>query len=118
MSWEKRGNRSYYYSKTRLRGSSKIDSTYWGSSKTAKFIAECDWGRRLNIRVDKDKEKTERKKYKTLNKEIVEVEDFIRCLARAVFLMNDYHFHKGSLRKLRKPVKEKENELTCIVGKK
>lgn len=120
MGWEKRGNKTYYYSKSRVRGSNKIESTYYGSSanETAITMANLDFGRKLSNCVAKDTAKIEKAQYNAFNQEIAQIDILIKSLTNAVFLINGYHFHKGNLRKLRKPAKEKENELTCIVSRK
>jgi hypothetical protein len=79
-------------------------------------MANLDLESRLLARVAKDKAQAEKERYKAFNQEIAQVDSFIKCLTRAIFLINGYHFHKGTLRELRKPSRGKENELTCIVG--
>lgn len=120
MSWEKRGNNFYYYSKTRSRASNAIESTYWGSStnETAITMAELDLGRWLERRIAKAEAQSKQELYKAFNQEIAQIDKFIKTLTNATLLVNGYHFHKGSLRKLRKSIRGKENELTCIVSKK
>jgi len=121
MGWETRGNKKYYYYKRR-KGQT-ITSTYWGSTDNdiAVRMADIDHNCRIINQLEKEQKQAEKDQYELLHKEILEVEDLIKSLTKATYLISGLHKPKGIWRKLRKHPQtreEKSNELTNIAIRK
>ena len=103
MAWEKRGKGLYYYRK--YRDGSKVISEYVGAGAVGEMVEKLD----LEERRQKDqKAKQEREQIEAMREYfdsiegIMEpVEEEIKALTKAYYLVNDYHTHKGQWRKKR-----------------
>jgi len=109
MAWEKRGNKFYYFSKKRK--GNKVESTYWGSNDIAVRMADIDRNCRIIGQMEKAQKQAIKQEYITLNREIAEIENLVRSLTTAAYLLNGLHRPKGVWRKMRKePNQEEKNK--------
>ena len=95
MSWEKRGDRRYYYRKRRV--GDRVISEYVGAGDLGEIAAAADDLERDLRRAMREQRRADR----ALDAGVDEVCDLIRALTCAVLLVNDYHTHKGQWRKKR-----------------
>ncbi len=100
MTWETRGNQSYFYRKERING--KVKSEYVGSGEAAALIERCETDRRELKRLEKEKLKRERQKAELIDDELNALSELNQSLVDALFLINGFHQHKRQWRKKRK----------------
>ena len=95
MSWERRGNRRYYYRKR--REGDRVFSEYVGAGDLAETAATLDALEREFRRAERQR----REELRALDAQIDEVCDLIRALTYAALLVSGYHTHKGQWRRKR-----------------
>lgn len=100
MSWENRGNNSYYYKKRRINDS--VISEYIGKGELACLVARFDTIERSKSDSKKERIKTQRKDLEKFDYLINEISETNNLLVKALFLINGYHTHKYEWRKKRK----------------
>jgi plasmid stabilization system protein ParE len=93
MSWERRGNRHYYYRKRRQDG--RIISEYVGADDLAQAAAALDDLETQLRRRLRQKQQAGR----ALDAQVHEACDLIRALTYALLLATGHHTHKGQWRK-------------------
>ena len=97
MGWETRGNRTYYYRKTRDGG--QVRSEYIGAGPFVEALARLDeLGRdsaELERAVWSETVQAERRRAAAL----AEAELMVRTLASAVLISNGYHQHRRQWRR-------------------
>jgi len=95
MTWQKRGNRRYYYRKR--RHGDRVISEYIGAGQLAETAAALDDVERQIRRAQRRR----RQELRALDAQVNQVCDLIRALTGCVLLTNNYHTHKGQWRKKR-----------------
>jgi hypothetical protein len=99
MAWENRNGRRYYYRKR--RAGKRVVSEYVGTGLAGEIAEIFD----EEVRCETEYERRELRKQKTRFKEIDiqagEVEDYTRTVTRACLLLAGYHTHKGQWRRLK-----------------
>ena len=95
MTWQKRGNRRYYYRKRRQ--GDRVISEYVGAGQLAETEAALDNLERQIRRAQRRR----RQEHRALDAQVNQICDLIRILTDSVLLINDYHTHKGQWRKKR-----------------
>lgn len=131
MGWERRGNKFYFYTKSRSLG--KVSSIYQGHNRKSleiqsyELLAQC---RKLNVlrhlealeekkllKVEKQKAdkkfKREIQEYKQACNAANQALAAINKLIKVALLANGFHQHKGTWRKSRNPkaIERKENNV-------
>lgn len=99
MSWETRGNNSYYYQKKRVNG--KVVSEYVGKGFLAQEIALMDLAERQERNKEAEVMKKESTELKLLDQQVTQVTSFIKQLLEGVLIISGFHKHKGQWRKVR-----------------
>ena len=95
MSWEKRGDRRYYYRKRRQ--GDRVISEYVGAGELAEACAALDALEREVRRAARERRQAER----ALDAQVGQACDLIRALTCAALLVTGHHTHKGQWRKKR-----------------
>ena len=95
MSWERRGDRRYYYRKRRQ--GDRVISEYVGAGELAEACAALDTLEREVRRAARERRRADR----ALDAQVGQACDFIRALTCAALLVSGYHTHKGQWRKKR-----------------
>ena len=107
MSWEQRGNATYYYRKKR-RGV-RVVSEYVGRGKAAQYTALMDGsGKRLraHMRAARQKAHVTEKRADEL---VVEFDKMVQVLTRAYLIAQGCHTHKGQWRRKREKSKKERD---------
>ena len=95
MSWEKRGDRRYYYNKRRV--GDRVISEYVGAGEFAQVCAALDALKREMRHAQRERRRADR----ALDAQVDQVCDLIRALTGAALLVAGHHTHKGQWRKRR-----------------
>lgn len=97
MGWEMRGNRRYYYRKTRDGG--RVVSEYIGAGPVAEAFAGLDGIGRDSAEIDRavwsETVQAERRRIAAL----AEVDRMVRGMTAAVLIANGYHQHRRQWRR-------------------
>jgi len=105
MSWEQRGNATYYYRKKR-RGK-RVVSEYVGRGKAAQYTALMDGsGKRLRAHIRAARQKATEKHADEL---LLEFEKMVQVLTRAYLIAQGCHTHKGQWRRKRDKSKKERD---------
>lgn len=99
MSWERRGNRSYYYRKQRIEG--RVVSIYVGCGLHGEMVAAEDSELRLRKRADRLKRRQQTKQLSVLESKIELACDLTDCVMHSLLYVAGYHQHRGQWRRRR-----------------
>ena len=99
MSWEQRGNATYYYRKVR-RGN-RVVSEYVGRGELAQAIARVD----NSTKCRREQARTAARETRTKGDQgiriLLESEKMVQALVRGFLIAQGYHTHKGQWRRKR-----------------
>ena len=99
MSWEERGNGTYYYRKK--RHGSRVVSEYVGRGKSAEYAAFFDGsGKRLRAHIRAAKREAHATEERA-DELLLEFEKMVQVLARGYLIAQGCHTHKGQWRRKR-----------------
>jgi len=103
MSWEERGNGTYYYRKK--RHGSRVVSEYVGRGKSAEYAAFFDGsGKRVRALVRAAKREAHATEERA-DETVLEFEKMVQALARGYLIAQGCHTHKGQWRRKREKSK-------------
>ena len=97
MGWELRGQRRYYYRKT--RHGSQVASEYIGGGPIAAARAAADALDRQCRKGARTRAAADHAAIEEGDDELADLAAAVAALTRAILLANDYHYHKGQWRR-------------------
>lgn len=99
MSWETRGNGTYYYRKTRRGG--RVVSEYIGAGYVAEALAGLDEIERHERQRAADEWRAVVESDRQQAEALAEIDQLVKSAVAAVLIANGYHTHKRQWRKAR-----------------
>ena len=107
MSWEQRGNATYYYRKKRRGG--RVVSEYVGRGKSAQFAALIDGsGKRLRAHMRAARREAHATEERA-DELLLEFEKMVQVLTRGYLIAQGCHTHKGQWRRKREKNKSERD---------
>ena len=99
MAWEERNGNLYYYRKR--REGNRVVSEYVGKCPWIDSIIYLNQIELQNQAWDRWKEDQAIEDFEVMYHQLIQEQDTLRKMINAVLLLNEFHFHKGQLRKRR-----------------
>lgn len=97
MSWERRGNKRYYYRRRKING--RVEAEYIGAGDVAELLAESDELDRLRRQLEAEEWQAIVEAYERAAALLADIDVLVRASTAAVLLINGYHHHKRQWRR-------------------